>query len=142
MCRSVLIKGMESMFMESLIAARAYGVEEQVLSSLGETFPGIDWDRQASYFFQRAIQHGRRRSEEMVEAAATVREIGLSPWSATGTAQRQAWIADLADDGLFGEPSAARPEPTWRDQADRVLATLPLFAPAQAPVEAKKKVNT
>jgi 3-hydroxyisobutyrate dehydrogenase-like beta-hydroxyacid dehydrogenase len=142
MCRSVIIKGMESMFFESLITARAYGVEEQVLASLGETFPGIDWDRQASYFFQRAIQHGRRRAEEMVEAAATVRELGLDAWSAAGTARRQAWIADLADDGLFGERRAARPEETWRSPADRILQNLPRNLGTAAPHDDRKKAST
>lgn len=121
MCRSVIIKGMEAMFIESLVAARAYGVEEQVLASLGETFPGIDWERQASYFFQRVVQHGRRRAEEMVEAAATVREMGLEPWSAAGTAQRQAWVAELAAAGQVTDAGAAG---GWREPADRILRTL------------------
>ena len=46
-----------------------------------------------------------------------------SPWSAAGTAQRQAWVADQADAGLF----SAKDAPTagkgggWRAQADRIL---------------------
>ena len=102
MCRSIMIKGMEAMVIESFTTARAYGVEDAVLASLKETFPGIDWEKQGAYFFQRVIEHGRRRSEEVREVAETVREIGLTPWSAQGTAERQAWVADLADDGLFG----------------------------------------
>jgi hypothetical protein len=93
-----------------------------VLASLAETFPGIDWERQGAYFFQRVIQHGRRRAEEMREAAQTVREAGLEPWSAAGTAQRQAWVADLADAGAMGEREAPRAD--WRTDADRILATL------------------
>jgi 3-hydroxyisobutyrate dehydrogenase-like beta-hydroxyacid dehydrogenase len=122
MCRSVMIKGLEAMVIESYTTARAYGVEAAVLASLAETFPGIDWERQGAYFFQRAIQHGRRRAEEMREAAQTVREVGLEPWSAAGTAQRQAWMADLADAGAMGECEAARAD--WRADADRILATL------------------
>lgn len=118
MCRSVMIKGLEAMVIESLTAARAHGVEEQVLASLAETFPGVDWEKQAGYFFQRVIQHGRRRAEEMVEAAATVREVGLEPWSARGTAQRQAWVADLKDQGLIDEAAPG----DWRRSADLMLA--------------------
>ena len=84
MCRSVIVKGLEAMVIESFTAARAYGVEDQLLASLAETFPGIDWEKQGGYFFQRAIQHGRRRAEEMREATETVREAGLEPWSAVG----------------------------------------------------------
>jgi len=102
MCRSVMIKGLEAMVIESFTTARAYGVEDAVLASLKETFPGIDWEKQGAYFFQRVIEHGRRRSEEVREVAETVREAGLTPWSAQGTAERQAFIADLADEGVFG----------------------------------------
>ncbi len=120
MCRSVMIKGLEAMVIESFTAARAWGVEDAVLASLAETFPGIDWEKQGAYFFQRVIQHGRRRAEEMREVAQTVREAGLEPWSAAGTAERQAWVADLADRGLFGDRNAPRKD--WRPDADRILA--------------------
>ncbi|HEX6019914.1 MAG TPA: DUF1932 domain-containing protein [Burkholderiaceae bacterium] len=126
MCRSVMIKGLEAMVIESFTAARHYGVEDAVLASLKETFPGIDWEKQGAYFFQRAIEHGRRRSEEVREVALTVREAGLEPWSASGTAERQGWVADLADAGVFGDrggPGFARSS-DWRVEADRVLAHL------------------
>ncbi len=119
MCRSVMVKGLEAMVIESFTAARAYGVEDQVVASLAETFPGIDWEKQGAYFFQRVIQHGRRRAEEMREAAATVREAGLEPWSAAGTAERQAWMADLADARVFEGSDPVRSG--WRGEADRVL---------------------
>ncbi len=124
MCRSVMIKGLEAMVIESFTTARHHGVEDAVIASLQETFPGIDWEKQASYFFQRVIEHGRRRSEEVREVAVTVREAGLQPFSAAGTAERQAHIADLADAGVFGtrgEPGFAR-SADWRREADRLLA--------------------
>lgn len=124
MCRSIMIKGLEAMVIESFTTARAYGVEDAVIASLVETFPGVDWEKQGAYFFQRVIEHGRRRSEEVREVAQTVREAGLEPWSATGTAERQAWVADLADAGLFGPkgtPEFAR-SADWRTEADRLLA--------------------
>lgn len=122
MCRSVMIKGLEAMLIESFTAARAWGVEDAVLASLAETFPGVDWERLAAYFFQRVIQHGRRRAEEMREAAQTVREVGLAPWSATAAAERQAWMANLADRSVFGDRRAGPAD--WRHDADRILAAL------------------
>jgi 3-hydroxyisobutyrate dehydrogenase-like beta-hydroxyacid dehydrogenase len=126
MCRSVMIKGLEAMVIESFTTARAYGVEDAVLASLKETFPGIDWEKQGAYFFQRVIEHGRRRSEEVREVAETVREAGLTPWSSQGTAERQAWVADLADEGLFGErgTKAFARSADWRTEADRILADI------------------
>lgn len=123
MCRSVVIKGLEAMIIESFTAARHYGVEDAVIASLHETFPGIDWEQHAAGFFRRVIEHGRRRSEEVREVAVTVREAGLEPLSAAGTAERQAWMADLADAGLFGARGTkdfARSS-DWRVEADRIL---------------------
>ncbi|AMA57617.1 DUF1932 domain-containing protein [Bradyrhizobium sp. CCGE-LA001] len=116
MCRSI----------ESFTTARAYGVEDAMLASLAETFPGIDWEKQGAYCFQRVIEHGRRRAEEVREVAETVREAGLTPWSAQGTAERQAWVADLADEGLFGTRGTkefAR-SADWRTEADRILSRI------------------
>jgi 3-hydroxyisobutyrate dehydrogenase-like beta-hydroxyacid dehydrogenase len=122
MCRSVIIKGLEAMVIESFTAARAYGVENEVLASLAESFPSIDWEKQGAYIFQRVIQHGRRRAEEMQEAAVTVQEVGLEPWSARGTTQLQAWVADLVDQGVMGDPDE-RPV-DWRLDADRILLAI------------------
>jgi 3-hydroxyisobutyrate dehydrogenase-like beta-hydroxyacid dehydrogenase len=126
MCRSIMIKGLEAMVIESFTTARAYGVEDAVLASLQETFPSIDWEKQGAYFFQRVIEHGRRRAEEVFEVAETVRDAGLTPYSAQGTAQRQAFVADLADAGVFGQRGNvdfAR-SPDWRVEADRILANV------------------
>jgi len=119
MCRSIVIKGMESLFVESLLCARQHGVEDQVIASLAETFPGIDWDRQASYFWSRVVQHGKRRTEEMREAAAMVREDGFEPLMAGATAERQAFVAALAARGAFREVGSAD---GWRALADRAIA--------------------
>jgi 3-hydroxyisobutyrate dehydrogenase-like beta-hydroxyacid dehydrogenase len=124
MCRSIMIKGLEAMVIEAFTTARHYGVEDAVIASLVETYPGIDWEKQGAYLFQRVIEHGRRRSEEVREVAETVREAGLEPFSASGTAARQAWVADRADEGVFGQrgaPGFAR-SADWRTEADRILA--------------------
>jgi len=119
MCRSVMIKGIEAMLIESLTAARRHGVEADVLASLAETYPGIDWEAQADWCFSRVIAHGRRRAEEMREVAQTVREAGLTPWSAAGTAERHAWVAELAAAGLF-----AGVGPGWRAAVDAIIEHL------------------
>ncbi len=119
MCRSVVIKGMEAIFVESLTSARHYGVEDRVLASLQETFPSIDWNEQASYFFMRVAQHGKRRAEEMREVAVTVREAGLDPHVAAGTAERQEWVARHKASARLDEVGKGA---NWREYADRLLA--------------------
>ena len=94
MCRSVMIKGIEALTTESMLAARHYGVERQVLASLSDTIPHPDWPKLARYVMTRALIHGRRRAEEMREVARTVSEAGVAPLLAAPTAQRQDWAAD------------------------------------------------
>lgn len=118
MCRSVMIKGLEALVIESYATARRYGVEDHVLPTLQETFPSIDWSRQGAYFFSRVVQHGKRRAEEMREAAATVREAGFEPFMSDAIASKQQWVADAACDGVFdGIASDAQ----WQAYADRLL---------------------
>ncbi|MGV8826629.1 DUF1932 domain-containing protein [Methylibium petroleiphilum] len=126
MCRSIMIKGLEAMVIEAFTTARHYGVEDAVIASLVETYPGIAWEKQGAYLFQRVIEHGRRRSEEVREVARTVHEAGLQPFSASGTAERQAAVADLADAGVFGTRGTAgfARSADWRTEADRILAHL------------------
>ncbi len=118
MCRSVMIKGLEALVIESYATARAYGVQDHVLPTLAETFPSIDWDKQGAYFFSRVVQHGQRRAEEMREAANTVREAGFAPLMAAAIADKQQWVADQAAAGVF--KGLAKDAP-WQDYADRLL---------------------
>jgi 3-hydroxyisobutyrate dehydrogenase-like beta-hydroxyacid dehydrogenase len=122
MCRSVIVKGMEAIVIESFVTARRYGVEDAVLASLGETFPGLDWEKSGDYFFSRVVRHGKRRAEEMREAAATVREAGLEPLCASAIAQRQQSVADLAASGTF---AGMRTDDRWRALADAIDKSCP-----------------
>jgi 3-hydroxyisobutyrate dehydrogenase-like beta-hydroxyacid dehydrogenase len=93
MCRSVMIKGMEALLTESLLAARHYGVESTVLDSLRNLFPGENWPVLARYMISRSLIHGRRRAEEMREVAKTVSEAGLDSHMSAASAERQDWAA-------------------------------------------------
>jgi 3-hydroxyisobutyrate dehydrogenase-like beta-hydroxyacid dehydrogenase len=119
MCRSVMIKGLEALVIESYATARQYGVEDHVLPTLAETFPSIDWAKQGAYFFSRVVQHGKRRAEEMRESANTVREAGFTPLMAAAIAEKQQQVADLAAQGVFKDVPRDAP---WQAYADRLIA--------------------
>jgi 3-hydroxyisobutyrate dehydrogenase-like beta-hydroxyacid dehydrogenase len=117
MCRSILIKGLEALSVECLLAARAFGAEDRVLASLARTYPDMGWDQQLpDYLVSRVAEHGRRRAAEMREVAATLRDIGLDPLMATATAERQQWLVDrMSEAGITYRPE----EPfAWRKLAD------------------------
>jgi 3-hydroxyisobutyrate dehydrogenase-like beta-hydroxyacid dehydrogenase len=124
MCRSVIVKGMEALLAESLLTARRHGVEEAVLSSLKDLFPVGDWRKLARYMISRSLQHGRRRAEEMEEAAKTVAEAGFEPWMSRACVERQRWGAAHAQ-ALIHEALA--------DMLDDIARTA---APQRSPQEA------
>ena len=90
MCRSVIVKGLEALVLESLLAARRHGVEEKVLESLRDLHIE-DWGDSARYMASRALLHGRRRAEEMREVSHTVRDAGLTPHMSEACATWQEW---------------------------------------------------
>lgn len=119
MCRSVMIKGLEALVIESYTTARQYGVEEHMIPTLYETFPGIDWNQQGAYFFSRVAQHGKRRAEEMRESANTVLEAGFTPFMAAAIADKHDWVAQQARAGVF---DGVAKNAVWQDYADRLIA--------------------
>ncbi len=121
MCRSVIVKGMEALLAESLLAARRYGVEDAVLGSLQDLFPVRDWRGLARYMISRSLEHGHRRAEEMREAVRTVAEAGFEPWMSRGSVERQAWAAAYAE---------AQRHEALTDMLDDMLARTPAPEPA------------
>lgn len=95
MLRSVIIKGLEALTAEAMLAARRAGVEASVIASLQASDPGIDWARRSAYNLERMIVHGERRAAEMHEVAKTLRDLGLPDRMASASAAWQAQIAAL-----------------------------------------------
>ena len=120
MCRSVMIKGLEALAIESLFAARRYGAEDAVIASLDATFPSMGWkEKLPDYLISRVAEHGRRRAAEMREAASAVADVGLAPLLTERTAKRHDWLVDEIaargtsfNAGEFGESFS------WRALAD------------------------
>jgi len=111
MFRSIMIKGLEALVLESMVAAAEYDVQERVLASLRETFPSLDWEKLSGYMIERVVSHGKRRAAEMREVAETLNGIGLEPIMACATAARQQWLADLGvKERLAGRKTEDRAE--------------------------------
>jgi 3-hydroxyisobutyrate dehydrogenase-like beta-hydroxyacid dehydrogenase len=102
MCRSIVVKGVEALLAECVLAAASYGADDKVFASLQETWPGLDWKKLADYTMGRLVMHGERRAREMEEVAETLRAIGVDPIMAEATARRQNWTAQLDLASHFG----------------------------------------
>lgn len=106
--RSILIKGLESLMLESLYVASNLGVAERVLGSMAETYPAMDWPKVADYLIGRTALHGARREAEMREAARMLRDLGFEPVMAEAIANRIGWCAaTLRGHAWRGLPGAA-----------------------------------
>ncbi len=95
MVRSSFVKGLEAITVEMLLAARASGCFERVVSSLADSYPGLKWERFADYEIDRVSHHGVRRGAEMQEVAVTLRELGLNGDIASAVAATQTRIGSL-----------------------------------------------
>jgi 3-hydroxyisobutyrate dehydrogenase-like beta-hydroxyacid dehydrogenase len=120
MLRSIFIKGIEAIMLESLVAARHAGIEERILDSVQKTLPGINWRELSAYNLERTATHGKRRTAEMFESAATVRELGLEPFVTEGIARRIEWSYTKLKDTKWAK---GRPE-TYEEVLDALEAAL------------------
>ncbi|MCC8253558.1 NAD(P)-dependent oxidoreductase [Vibrio campbellii] len=77
MLRSVMVKGLEALTTECVLAARKSGVEKYVLNSLSKTYPGLQIDELSRYHMERMLCHGERRHAELQEVAATLDDLNI-----------------------------------------------------------------
>lgn len=94
MIRSVMVKGIEALTAECLLAAHRAGVADQVIASLSAS-TGQDWAAQGDYNLDRMMVHGARRAAEMEEVVKTLDALGTGSIMTRGTVERQRAIGAL-----------------------------------------------
>jgi len=120
MCRSVIMKGLEALVVESLFAARQYGAEEKVLESLAASFPAMGWeDGLPDYLISRVAEHGHRRAVEMREVARTLEQVGIEPVMSLAVARRQQHLVGEMARRRVAFDSAGRV--CWRSLSDALV---------------------
>lgn len=97
MIRSVMVKGIEALTAEMMLAAQEAGVVDEVLSSLDASEKAWPWARRAAYNIERMVTHGARRAAEMEESAKTLTGLGIEPMMTNGTVLRQRDMAGRKD---------------------------------------------
>jgi len=105
MIRSVMVKGLEALTTECVLAAEAAGVRDAVIASLNASWPGTDWGEKADYNLDRMMIHGLRRAAEMEESAKTLEALGVAPEMTRGTVVGQRAIGALGLAPLQGLPA-------------------------------------
>ena len=89
MIRSIIVKGIEALTIEAMLAAAEVGVVEEVLDSLDASDHSMPWAQRANYNLERVMAHGVRRAEELVEAARMLTSLGVDAHLTCAAAKRQ-----------------------------------------------------
>jgi 3-hydroxyisobutyrate dehydrogenase-like beta-hydroxyacid dehydrogenase len=118
MIRSIMMKGLEALICECVLAGRKAGVIETVLDSLDDTYPGFEWKKRSAYMLERVMTHGLRRAAEMREVALTVDLLGLKGELSRACVGWQQTVGEL---GLRTNDDEAA---DYGVLADRILAAL------------------
>ena len=92
--RSVLIKGIEALTDEMLLAARRYGIDEVVLASASKTL-ARPWMDTVESLTPSGVIHAKRRAEELEMSAEAVADAGIDPIMARAIAARLRWKEGL-----------------------------------------------
>jgi 3-hydroxyisobutyrate dehydrogenase-like beta-hydroxyacid dehydrogenase len=92
--RSVLIKGIEALTDEMLLAARQYGIDEAVLASASKTL-ARPWIDTVESLTPSGVIHAKRRAEELEMSAEAVEDAGVEPIMARAVVARLRWKEQL-----------------------------------------------
>ncbi len=103
MIRSVMVKGVEALSAEMMMAAQMAGVVDEVLSSLDASEKPRPWAEKAAYNIERMVTHGIRRATEMEESAKTLAGLGVEPVMTRGTVLRQRDMAGKTERLIEGK---------------------------------------
>jgi 3-hydroxyisobutyrate dehydrogenase-like beta-hydroxyacid dehydrogenase len=98
MIRSIMIKGIEALTAEMMLAAEAAGVADEVLASLDASEHQRPWRERTDYNLERMRTHGLRRAAEMEEVANTLDALGVAPVMTRGAVRRQREMATGHDE--------------------------------------------
>ena len=95
MIRSVMVKGLEALSAECVLAAHVAGVEDEVIASLDASWKEQSWAERFDYSLDRMLVHGTRRAAEMEEAIKTLDALGTGAAMTQGTVERQRAIGAI-----------------------------------------------
>ncbi len=91
--RSIAMKGLASLAVETLEAAVKLGVESQVLSSIEDTLSADSFKNTLDWLITASAVHAERQVHEMKDVMQMMQEIGVEPNVTQGTTRRLEWLA-------------------------------------------------
>lgn len=93
--RHILMKGQIALLVECAVAAKRYGIREEVLASAAEWYDALPFMTNASRLLRTTTVHAARRAEEAGMAQSMLEELGLEPVMTRATVTVLERIAQL-----------------------------------------------
>ena len=110
MIRSVFMKGAEALILETLLAAQAYNVQDQVLESLRVTFAKRSFPELVDILICSTGLHVIRKAEEMKNVVETLREADTLHSLSQAVSERFSQLAELDLQDIVGKSGAVSSE--------------------------------
>ncbi|MGP2528261.1 DUF1932 domain-containing protein [Acidaminococcus sp. LBK-2] len=120
MFKSVFSKGLPQLLLESMLPAAKYGVLDEYMKNIDNTFKGKTVSEYADAVLYRTVIHAERRSHEMTEVVSTLENMGLDASMSKATEARLKLM--VADDIPSLIPADAVME--YRNVIDLILNKL------------------
>ena len=102
MFRSIFMKGLLSLFLETLTATHRYGVDETVLGSIAESLDGVPFVETARLQVSKGAVNAERMAHEMEEVVATLEELGVPAGMSRAAREKLLWCAGFGLRERFG----------------------------------------
>ncbi|MFG5407529.1 DUF1932 domain-containing protein [Piscinibacter sakaiensis] len=93
MLRSIFMKGVVTLLLETVLAGHAYGLEDDLLDSIAETFAAGPFREVANGLMTRGVIHAERRAHEMDEVIATLQAAGVDDTMSRATRDKLLQLA-------------------------------------------------
>lgn len=112
MFRSIFMKGIEALTIETLLACESWGVTDAVMDTIDASLTKLRWwPDHANFLTTTDAIHGERRAHEMDMVMETMEAVGVEPRMTRATASFIHWTASLGLKEHFG----GEVPPDWRD---------------------------
>lgn len=102
MLRSIFMKGLTALLLETLTAGRKAGVDRQIMDSISGTIESRPLRESATLLITRTAIAAERRAAEMDEVVGTLEELGLDSTLAAATGKKLKDLAALDLRSVFG----------------------------------------
>jgi 3-hydroxyisobutyrate dehydrogenase-like beta-hydroxyacid dehydrogenase len=112
--RSIAMKGLAALAVETLAAATKLGVETAVLRSIEDTLSAASFKDTLDWLITASAVHAERQVHEMNDVMLMMQEIGVEPTMTQGTARRLEWLAAKG----YKEKFQGKKPHEWQEVAD------------------------